>query len=158
VSDLANDLRGEMRRRFPETRMEFLTGEEVVRIPCLSGAIGDLYITADDDEATVFVEDMTHGHFTPYRTQELFESRTPAEGKTHVIEECCEFLEQLFHDEIVVWVSADGQRGGWYSREAHGPPPQGSRAGTWSARLQDTERGWSEGASGSLSADTRPTI
>jgi hypothetical protein len=139
VSDLASELRGEIRRRFPETPMEFLTGEEVVRIPCPSGAIGDLWVTADDDEAMVFVEDMTHGHFAPYRTEELFENRTPAEGKTHVIEECCEFLEQLFHDEVVVWVSTDGQAGGWYNRVASSSAPQGSRTGTWSARLQDAE-------------------
>jgi len=141
-------LREEIRRRFPEMAMDFGPdegfgrGELAAHIPCPSGAIGDLFVTADEDEATVHVEGMTHGHFAAYTllAYEVYEAASTAERDEAVIAGCCGFLEDLFRDDVVVWTSKNGRSGGWYYLD-HSPRKRrrGSRAGTWSAPNSDRE-------------------
>jgi hypothetical protein len=150
---LAAALREEIRRRFPETAMEFPqttirsprwakddVGQElVVSIPCPSGGVGDLTIVADDSEATLCVEGMAvHEHFTAYGPvdPDVYEAASKAERDEFVVTGCCDFLERVFGDEVVFWAATDGY-GGWYSRDSPhssgiivlltGKPPSGPR-------------------------------
>jgi hypothetical protein len=155
---LAAALREGIRRRFPEMAMEFPettilvpapwkgeVGEElVVRIPCPSGAIGDLTIVTDDTEATLYVDAMTaHEHFTAYGPvdPDVYDAASKAERDGFVVIGCCGFLEALFADKVVAWSAPDGN-GGWYEPGAwHHPTEPGTRAGTWSAPYSGFEEG-----------------
>lgn len=134
TAPLAAALRRELRRRFPETAMQFPeqttrtprwakdeVGEElVVSIPCPSGALGDLTIVADDTEATLYVEGMAaHEHFTAYGPvdPDVYEAASKVERDQFVVTGCCDFLEAVFHDEVVFWAATDGN-GGWYSKRS----------------------------------------
>jgi hypothetical protein len=131
--DLASRLRAELGRRFPEVAMTLGTGSEVVHIPCPSSSIGDVWIEYDRevyDEFTVTFEGMTHGHFTDY------------DGETDIVVDCCDWLDDLFHDRIVVWAKADGGAGGSLYVEHLDPSqlplrarPGRVRMGTWSAPM-----------------------
>ena len=107
------------------------TGSEVAHIPCPSGSVGDVSITCDGEEFTVNFEGMTHGHFTDY------------DGETDIVVDCCDFLDDLFHDRVVVWVQTGWRRwGGWLYVEHLDPlqlplrtRPERVRMGTWSAPM-----------------------
>jgi len=159
---LAAALREELLGRFPQMAMEFpettelssprwkgdVGKEVVVRIPCPSGAIGDLEIVTNDTEATLYVEGMTpHQHFTAYGPvdPEVYEAASKAERDEFVAGSCCDFLEQVFDDEVVAWSAPDGRSGGWYSPGPwHHPTEPGTRAGTWSAPYSGFEEGAAE--------------
>ncbi len=66
-------------------------------------------ITDDRDEATIYIGDITHGHFNPYNA-----ALTQEQIDTEVTDEVLEFLEEMFADKYLLWKSRDDGSGGWY--------------------------------------------
>jgi hypothetical protein len=68
-----------------------------------------LQIDDDDDELTISVGQLTHGHFSPKNYQ------TPREEREEeVVGRVIAFLEAVFDDRIEFWTS--GRMGGWHER------------------------------------------
>jgi hypothetical protein len=137
--DLASRLRAELGRRFPEVAMTLGTGSEVAHIPCPSGSIGDVLITYEEglyDQFTIFVEGMTHFHvhFAAY------------DGEDDIVVDCCNFLDDVFHDRMVIWCRPDGSDGGALLVEDLDPwqlplraRPGRVRMATWSVPMKRVE-------------------
>ena len=95
--------------RFPQHGFQpgTLTGE-VGQFPAAHPAVGEVRIEATGTEATVFVGDLTHGHFGGFdsalQTDQVARS---------IVAEVAEFFEALFADQVLLWSSADGRSGGW---------------------------------------------
>ena len=101
------------------------------------GHLGDVVVEAEDDSVAVYVVDMWHGHFD--------------EALQEIVAECAGFLDDLFHDKVVVWVACRGGRalgGGafcpvaapsWRSGVSRRLSRKADdvRAGTWSAPWVD---------------------
>ena len=69
----------------------------------------------DGDELTVYVDDLTHGHFAEYA-----EGLSESERAGRIVEAVAEFLDALFADRVVVW-GQHNTGGGWYRRDLSGP-------------------------------------
>jgi len=63
-------------------------------------------------EATVTIEGITHGHFSPYNA-----GISEGERDAIVTEMVMDFLEGLLNDRIVLWKATDVAIGGWLARE-----------------------------------------
>ena len=96
-TELADLVRDEIARRFGDQRPEIGEGTCVATFRCPSGSLGDVVVEAEDDGVVVYVVDMWHGHF---------DEGTPEE----IVAECAGFLDDLFHDKVVVWVARRGGR------------------------------------------------
>jgi hypothetical protein len=96
--------------RFPDRGMRVHEGKQpVATFPAAHPDVGDLRIDDDDDELTITVGELTHGHFTPRNY------RTPSQEKEEdLIERVLEFLDDIFANQIEFW-TADGA-GGWHAR------------------------------------------
>ncbi len=97
----------ELKRRYPEE--PYRVGDEgniVAVFPAKCSEVGDVTIWDDGDEATVMIENITHGHFNPYD-----ESLSEEERDRRVTEEVCDFLDALFRDDVLLWTS--DRAGGW---------------------------------------------
>jgi hypothetical protein len=109
--------------------MEWESGDVLARIPCRSGALGDVLVRLDSDVGVIVeIEGMAHGHF------EDFENL----GTADVAERCVMFLDDLFNDRVVVWNK--GASGGWFytesvSEEERRETLRDALAGTWSKRV-----------------------
>ena len=120
ADDLAELLRTEVGARFAHMKPQFGTEpNNVVRISCPSGAMGDVRIYAEG-ELLVYIEETTHLHF------DLGDER-------EMVDRCCRFLADLFDDKVVVW-RAPGQDGSFYPEmiEGRGSAPADARMATWS--------------------------
>ena len=99
----------ELNRRFPaESYRVGDEGNTIAVFPPTCPDVGDVTIWDDGDEATVLIENFTHGHFNPYD-----ESSSEEERDKQITEEVCDFLEDLFSDKVLLWRSASGRSGGW---------------------------------------------
>jgi hypothetical protein len=111
----------------------------VATFTCPSRSLGDVVVEADDDGVVVYVVDMWHGHFDEGTSEEI-------------VAECAGFLDDLFHDRVVVWVARrDGRMLGggafdpgvaapsWHSGVSRRLSRKADevRAGTWSAPWVD---------------------
>jgi hypothetical protein len=100
-----------------------------IRVPAPSKAIGDVVLSSDMDELTVYLGEHTHCHFSLY----MYDDRPASEAIEKVVQETVAFLEDLLADQIVVWSIESGQRGGTFRRDAQ---PQrlepAARAYLWS--------------------------
>ncbi|MHB1003939.1 MAG: hypothetical protein ACYC1B_08990 [Thermoleophilia bacterium] len=97
----------ELKRRYPAE--SYCVGDEgntVAVFPAKCPEVGKVTIWDDGDEATVLIENITHGHFNPYD-----ESLSEAERDKEITEEVCDFLDALFRDDVLLWTS--GRAGGW---------------------------------------------
>jgi hypothetical protein len=96
--------------RFPNRAIYLHEGTQpVASFPAAHPEVGDLRIDDDDDELTISVGQLTHGHFTPRNY------RLPSQEKEEdLIEGVIDFLDQVFNDQIEFW-SAD-KAGGWHAR------------------------------------------
>lgn len=102
-------LRPRLAERFPTRKLrpgQFpnTVGSFVAEHP----AIGDVEITDDESEATVYIGEITHGHFNPYDA-----SLSPEQVADMVTDDVVEFLEDLFADRVLLWAMPGGKRGGW---------------------------------------------
>lgn len=98
----------------------------VVVFPAAHPEVGDLSVCDGDDEATVAIGRLTHGHFNPYDS-----TLTEQEIAERVTSEVADFLADVFADRVVVWVASDRRVGGWCRRHDERVEPSGrGRRGT----------------------------
>jgi hypothetical protein len=134
-TELADLGRVEIARRFGDRHPELGEGALVATFTCPSGSLGDVVVEVEREGVVVEVVDMWHGHF---------DEGTPEE----IVAECAGFLDDLFHNKIVVWVARRGGRmlgGGTFYPGVAAPSWRSGvsrelsrkadevRAGTWSA-------------------------
>jgi hypothetical protein len=107
----------------------------VATFTCPSGSLGDVVVEVEDDGVVVYVDGMWHRHFV---------QGTPED----IVAECAGFLDDLFHDKVVVYVARRGGRmlgGGSFYLDVAAPSWRNGvsrrlsrdadevRAGPWSA-------------------------
>ena len=102
---------------------------------CPSRSIGDVVVEVEGDGVVVGVVGMWHGHFDEGTHEEI-------------VAECAGFLDDLFHDRIVVYRAQEGTRvlgAGSLYRDAPASEyllrlrhqADNVRAGTWSGPWED---------------------
>jgi len=82
--------------------------QPVVTIHSKYPEIGDVTIFDDRGEATLVIGNITHSHFDPC-DPDLSQDQIDQ----IVTESVIGFLNDLFNDRVLFWVSSDGQSGGW---------------------------------------------
>jgi hypothetical protein len=103
--------------------------QPVASFPAAHPEVGDLQIYDDEEELTVSVGQLTHGHFAPRNDQQPLEKR-----EEEVVGRVIEFLDAVFDDRIAFWSS--GKAGGWYPRaEVPVVRRPSARTYTWSGPL-----------------------
>jgi hypothetical protein len=107
---LSEKLIPRLQARFPSRGLCLHEGTQpVASFPAAHPEVGDLRIDDDDDELTISVGQLTHGHFTPKNY------RLPSQEKEEdLIERVLEFLDQVFNDQIEFWTA--NKTGGWHAR------------------------------------------
>lgn len=117
-------LRESVAKRFAEMNPIFDQPSPMdVRIPGPAGFPGDVVVGHWGDGLIVYIGDMTHVHFDEGDAGEM-------------AERCCDFLQDLFNDKVVVHGSAY-RGGGWFYPE-HCPGLRPSREMvTWSGPWAD---------------------
>jgi hypothetical protein len=121
---------------FPGRGLRLHQGQQpVASFPAAHPEVGDLQIYDDDDELTISVGSVTHGHFSPNNYQEPIEKR-----QEEVINRVMEFLDAVFKDQVEFW--SVGKMGGWNPRGQE-PVLRSSDARTyvWSGPLTTSSRG-----------------
>jgi hypothetical protein len=97
--------------------VEFEDDAGQLKIPALHPEVGDLLITFDDGEITVFVGNFTHCHFTPHEGSAAFAAST--------IEDCArnalDYVIGILNDQWILWAYPGGA-GGSYRLGAEGDP------------------------------------
>lgn len=131
---LSEKLIPRLRARFPDRGLRVHGGTQpVASFTAAHPEVGDLRIDDDNDELTITVGRLTHGHFSPK------DYRLPSQEKAEdLIDRVMEFLHQVFDDRIEFW--NDGKAGGWHAR---GGNPMGlwpnRRRFVWSGPLGGSE-------------------
>jgi hypothetical protein len=103
-------------RLIPELKREFAGWEidlspqppAIAAFPASQKAVGRVLIYDDGDEATVVIENVTHGHFNPYD-----EGLSDGEREKIIVEDVVAFLKALFSDQILLHCSGTRGFGGW---------------------------------------------
>jgi hypothetical protein len=81
--------------------------DPIAIFPAKHPRVGDLSISDDGDEVTIYIGDITHGHFHPYDP-----SLAQEEIDARVTDEVLEFLADLFADRYLLSKSRqDGSAG-----------------------------------------------
>jgi hypothetical protein len=108
VGRLSEKLIPRLLARFPDRCLRIHDGKEpVATFPAAHPEVGDLRIDDDDDELTISVGELTHGHFSPKDYQ------LPSQEKEEdLIDRVLEFLVHVFDDRIEFWT--EGKAGGWH--------------------------------------------
>ncbi|MEQ8768625.1 MAG: hypothetical protein RL885_32260 [Planctomycetota bacterium] len=107
--------------------------DPVVVFPAICPEVGDVQIYDDGDEATIYIENVTHEHVNPY------DSEMPPDGRTRwITDNVTRFLRALFDDRIVLFVMQDEGGGGWQSIDdiPREQLPRDADVFVWSKRLQ----------------------
>jgi len=117
--------------RFPNRDLRIHAGKRPkVSFRAAHPDVGDLEIYDDDDELTIAVGRLTHGHFSPSNYAAPQDAR-----EVEVIERVMAFLEEVFSDQVEFWSS--DKAGGWHPRgEAPIVPRPKARRYTWSGPLE----------------------
>jgi len=89
----------------------------IIRFPAAQKDIGDVLIYDDGDEATVYVENISLGHFNPYD-----ETLTQEQREIAVTEDVISFLQALFADRVLLHTAPDHRMGGWTRLDLHHGP------------------------------------
>lgn len=115
---LSDHLISEIRKSFSGWEMQVDPEKNpIVSFPAAQKEVGAVLIHNDGDEATVFVEKISHGHFNCYN-----ETRSQEEREMIIAEDVVGFLRALFSDRVLLFTSPDNRIGGW-SRLDHGDGP-----------------------------------
>ena len=69
--------------------------------------VGDIVVSFEGDEISVFLGDITHCHFTPYAAQDSFPGCTPMEAAA----DASQFIREVISDQWVIWRWRDGRGG-----------------------------------------------
>jgi hypothetical protein len=98
-----------LKREFAGREIAFDTPPQPIAIfPAAQPAVGRVMVYDDGDEATVLIENITHGHFNAY-DEKLSEAR-----RAEIItEDVIAFLRALFSDRVLLFTSPDNHVGGW---------------------------------------------
>ena len=98
-----------LRERFPTESFTFSEPPEpIASLPARNAALGRLEICDDGDEATVYITEVTHGHFSCYD-----DSLTPEQHETTITADVLDFLEALFADRVLLYRTPSRSMGGW---------------------------------------------
>ncbi len=135
-NELSQRLRERVADRFAHLNPVDEASSWVVRIRGPAGGVGEVVLENNADFGLiVHVVDFTHGHFD--------------EDFDDPVEACCDFLDDLISDKVVVWRWKTDGSGGWFylssmqegwwwwrrsRRRVRAPVPDGSEMYTWSAR------------------------
>ncbi len=123
-----------LQTRFPDRAFKQQPGTNIIAIfPAAHPEVGSLTIWDEETGAVVGIEHITHGHFSAY---------DPALKEEEVVQHVCniviDFLEALFSDQVLLWISNDGEGGGWrylsLSPEVL-PMPEGAKFYLWSGPI-----------------------
>ena len=90
-----------------------------LKVPARHPDVGDLLITFDDGEITVFVGNFTHRHFTPHEGSSTFAAST-AEG---CVKDALEYVCGILNDHWILWAYPGGA-GGSYRIGAEAQPAE----------------------------------
>jgi hypothetical protein len=93
---------------FPDRGFRIAQAPTIGVFPAAHSDVGDVTIVDDGYEATIYIADITHGHFNPY-DQALTEQQIADEVTSDVVR----FLNDLFADRVLLFKSRDGGSGGW---------------------------------------------
>jgi hypothetical protein len=121
--------------RFPDRGLRVHDGTQpAASFPAAHPEVGDLLVDDDDEELTITVGKLTHGHFMPN------DYGLPSqENVEDFVERVVKFVDDVFADRIEFW--AAGKAGGWHAR---GGKPSGQwpnrRRFVWSGPLGEPPR------------------
>jgi hypothetical protein len=111
-----------------------LPPDPIAVFPAKHPSVGELSISDDEYEATVYVGDITHGHFNSYDG-----ALTQEEIDTEVTEEILAFLDDMFADKYLLWKCRDNGSGGWQHldyRDKPSEPRQNTEYFVWSGPIE----------------------
>ena len=121
---IRDSLLHEIDKTFPGWEMTLDPNSNViVRFHCIQSDVGDVVIYDDGDEATVCIENISHGHFSSHD-----ESLDKAANEQEVATDVIDFLKALFADQVLLYTTQDHRNGGWIRLDlADGPAQLSSR-------------------------------
>jgi len=80
---------------------------ETLRIAARQPSIGDIAVSFEGGEVSVFLGDITHCHFTPYAADDKFSGCTNEQA----VENAVRFIGEVVQDKWVIWCWSDGRGG-----------------------------------------------
>jgi hypothetical protein len=94
---------------FPHLPLEISPGSNpIISLSSGSNELGKLHIYDDENEATVVITGITHGHFNVYD-----EKLNRVEKEQIITEDVISFLVALFSDRVVLYRTSSKDMGGW---------------------------------------------
>jgi len=109
-----------LKREFSGWEITFDTPPHpVATFPAAQPAVGRVLVYDDGHEATIVIENVTHGHFNPGN-----ENLTEDQRDETVTEEVIDFLKALFNDRVLLYSSPDKRRSGWIQFESDDGPAE----------------------------------
>lgn len=98
-----------LRAEFAGREIKFdVPPQPVATFPASQEAVGRVLIHDDGDEVTVYIENITHGHFDVYDAA----LRDEEKGKK-IAENVINFLKALFSDQVLLFTGPNNRYGGW---------------------------------------------
>ena len=86
----------------------FVVGpSETLRISAREPEVGDLVVSFEGNEVSVFLGDITHCHFTPYAADDKVPGCTDEQAVTDAVQ----FISEVMQDKWVIWCWSDGRGG-----------------------------------------------
>ena len=110
-----------LRERFPEHPFAVSEDARVVSLPSPCRGVGELVISDDEDEATVYLTNVTHRHFACYD-----DALTPAEKEKQIASDILDFVTDLLEDRVVLWRALGDAMGGTRRLKPDQSPPRSS--------------------------------
>jgi len=95
-------------KQLRDAGIAFVSGpEETLRIAARQPSIGDIVVSFEGGEVSVFLGDITHCHFTPYAADDKF----PGCTNEQAVEDAVRFIGEVVQDKWVLWCWSDGRGG-----------------------------------------------
>jgi hypothetical protein len=115
--------------RFSQLHVEFaLDPDGSIRVPAKHSAVGDLLVTFDGGEITVFIGEITHSHFTPGACGNI--SSTDPDGEAVAC--AAEFIQEVLSDRWVLWSNRAGVGGSFRRDQPIDTPTPDAAVFVWS--------------------------
>jgi hypothetical protein len=90
-----------------------IEGGEAIRIPAGNSEVGDIVVSFEGGEISVYLGDITHCHFTPYEADDKSPGCTPDQAAA----DAAQFIREVMDDLWIIWRYSDGRGGGCYMPE-----------------------------------------
>jgi len=116
-------LKTELTRRLPGLEIRTEASNRSIVLAAAHEEVGDVTILDDGDELTVYIGDITHGHFSGYTP-----GISPDQQMREIVDGLVGFVEDLVADRVLIWRS--GRSGGWDIIESEEQLKVHSDAGT----------------------------